>query len=37
MLIVDDLNTEVAKIHPDAFLSIEEHKKTGGSISVSNR
>jgi 8-amino-7-oxononanoate synthase len=29
MPIVEDLNTEVAKIHPDAFLSIEEHKKQG--------
>jgi 8-amino-7-oxononanoate synthase len=29
MQIVDDLNTEVAKIHPDAFLSIEEFKKQG--------
>jgi glycine C-acetyltransferase len=29
MPIVEDLNTEIAKIHPDAFLTIEEHKKQG--------
>jgi 8-amino-7-oxononanoate synthase len=29
MPLVEDLNTEIAKIHPDAFLSIEEFKKNG--------
>jgi len=29
MPIVEDLNTEVARLHPDAFLSIEEHKRQG--------
>jgi 8-amino-7-oxononanoate synthase len=29
MPLVEDLNTEIAKIHPDAFLSIEDFKKNG--------
>lgn len=29
MPIVEDLNQEIAKLHADAFLTIEEHKKKG--------